>query len=119
MRKKAKKRSKGSESGVSNSTFKQKLKALFEPLLLYLNQLPVVIAFKMKRNKISEKLLPLILGCFAFLSPCWSFFFIGTPKKNNDNKNWFLSNPFSDQPVENGPTNTERPELKGNSYLFT
>ena len=74
MRKKAKKRSKDAESGVSESTFKQKL-----------NQLPAVITMKKKRDEISEKLLQLILRFFACLSPCWSYFFIGTPKKNNDN----------------------------------
>ena len=119
MRKKAKKRSKDVKPGVSDSTFKQKVKAFFKPMLLYLNQLPVVIALKKTRDKASEKLLQLILAFFAFLSPCWSFFFIGTPKKNYDNRIWFFPNPFSDPPVDNEPTNTKRPELEGNSHLFT
>lgn len=77
MRKKAKKRSKKSEPGTGDLSFKQKVKTYFA-------NSPAVIAMKKMRNIISDKLLKQLLACFAFISPCWSFFFIGTPKKYDD-----------------------------------
>ena len=83
MRKKAKNRSKS--TGVSDSIVKQKLKEYLMPIQLYLNQIPAVIAVKKLRDRTGQKLLQIILGFFALLSPCWSFFFIRkSPKKNDD-----------------------------------
>ena len=89
MRKKAKKRSKSEASDLS---FKQKLKAFFMPVQLfvtsmcdYVNQLPAVIAFKKTRDRISEKLRVLILAFFALLAPCWNFLFLWKSKPKTDN----------------------------------
>ena len=83
MGKKTKKRL-SAESKASDSSFKQKLRAYFLPIQLYVNQLPVVIEFKKKKARISEKLRLAILAFFAYLAPCWNFFFLGTPKPNTD-----------------------------------
>ena len=89
MRKKAKKRPKVSESGVKDLSLMQKVKAYlkkkFEPFKLYVNQLPVVIACKKIKSRISEKLRLFILAFFDILAPCWNFFFLGKPKPNLDN----------------------------------
>ena len=133
MRKKTKKRSKSPE--VTNLSMIEKLKAYFA-------QFPAFIAMEKMCDRISEKLLQLILALFALLSPCWSFFFIRkTPKRNHDNSwdtkhlttstsvrlvsslsvslnsIWTLPNPFSDQPVDNGPTNSARPEFESRTYI--
>ena len=77
MRKKAEKRSKDAETRSSEFGFKQRVKAFFA-------KSPAVIAMKKKRDRIADKLLQYLLACFALVWPCWSFFFIGTPKKNDD-----------------------------------
>ena len=87
MSKKAKKSSESSEA--PDLSLVQKLKAFLLTIQLYVNQLPFVIAFKSRfkimRARISEKLLQFLLAVFAFFSPCWNFFFLGTPKSNTDN----------------------------------
>ena len=87
MRKKVKKTSKIAEAW--DSSFKQKLTALFLPIQLYVNQIPAVVAlktnFKIIKDIVSEKLRQFILAFLAFFAPCWNFFFLGTPKPNTDN----------------------------------
>ena len=100
MRKKVKKTSKIAEAW--DSSFKQKLTALFLPIQLYVNQIPAVVAlktnFKIIKDIVSEKLRQFILAFLAFFAPCWNFFFLGTPKPNTDNSqdtNFLLQNSIS------------------------
>ena len=122
MRKKN--RARRSDSSVSNSapgrafdSVKQKLRDDVKKIKQFLLTLPFFIGLLKVRDDISEKLRQLILAFFDFLSPCWTFLFIKTPKNDAkksksetimiEMKNIIAPNPFSEQQSDNGPTSSK------------
>ena len=84
---KSKKSKKGVYSTITNfvlcrvfSSVRDNINGEFQKIKDYLSELPMVIALLKVRDKVSEKLLCLILAFFAFVAPFWNFFFIKTPK---------------------------------------
>ena len=74
----------------------------------YFSQSPIV-------QQASATLMNYILAFLACFSPVWTFLFIKTPDSKMakidttvEAMESVIPNPFSDQPVENGPTNTKR-----------
>ena len=117
-------RARTSDSAVSNlapcrafTSVKQKLRDFFNKIKQFLLTLPFVIGLLKVRDDISEKLRQLILAFFDFLSPCWTFLFIKTPKNDGtksknetiliEMKNIIVPNPFSEQPGDRCPTSSQ------------
>ena len=130
MRKKN--RARRSDSAVSNlapcrafDSVKQKLRDDVKKIKQFLLTLPFVIGLLKVRDDIGEKLRQLILAFFDFLSPCWTFLFIKTPKNDGtksknetiliEMKNIIIPNPFSEQQSDNGPTSSKSYGSKNSS----
>ena len=132
MRKKNRTQKAGSEvsnlaPGGSTGSVKQKLRDFVNKIKQFLLTLPFVIGLLKVRDDISEKLRQLLLAFLDFLSPCWTFLFIKTPKNDGtktknetiliEMKNIITPNPFSEQPSDNGPTSSKSYGSKNSSKL--
>ena len=83
---------------------KNRSPSIWSRFKLYLSGLPVVVFLPELRDRISEKLRLLILGCFDCLSPCWNLLFLDKSK-------------LADKPVDNGPIDSKSPRLENTTKI--
>ena len=75
-----------------------------------LSKSPTYVKFLQTRDKAAEWLRVKLLAFFSCVSPVWNFFFLKTPKPGQSALPSFTSiipNPFADEPLSNGPTDTQ------------